>query len=275
MAAAVSGRPVIAASIAVPGQSDPKDREKSTSKPPSSRDLSNYQKITSFPSNSTPFDFEPFLISDLSLDISRDKASVQSDICKFYLKGYCHKGAGCQFKHSRNDKTVVCKHWLRGLCKKGDLCEFLHEYNLKKMPECWFYAKYGECSNPECMYLHVDPESKVKECVWYTRGFCRLGPECRFKHIQKAICQNYITGFCPKGPDCNLGHPKVDEPSHNAVPLMPNFAEMGMQQQQQQQQQNNMNGRQFRPLEDVTCFRVIIFCFFPYSRCILIDTTFH
>lgn len=133
-----------------------------------------YFTVTSFPTDVT-FDFEPFLLSDLNLDISRDRSSAQSDICKYYLKGYCHKGASCQFRHARNDKTVVCKHWLRGLCKKGELCEFLHEYNLKKMPECWFYAKYGECSNPECMYLHVDPESKVKDCPWYATGFCKLG----------------------------------------------------------------------------------------------------
>jgi hypothetical protein len=23
----------------------------------------------------------------------------------------------------------------------------MHEYNLRKMPECWFFAKYGFCSN--------------------------------------------------------------------------------------------------------------------------------
>jgi len=38
----------------------------------------------------------------------------------------------------------VCKHWLRGLCKKGDQCEFLHEYDMTKMPECYFYSKFGE-----------------------------------------------------------------------------------------------------------------------------------
>jgi len=115
------------------------------------------------------------------------------------------KGNNCQYRHARPEKTVVCKHWLRGLCKKGDLCEFLHEYNLKKMPECYFYSKHHECNNPECMYLHVDPESKVRECAWYARGFCKHGPNCRHKHVRKIICQNYISGFCPKGPDCNQG----------------------------------------------------------------------
>ena len=41
---------------------------------------------------------------------------------------------------------MVCKHWLRGLCKKGDQCEFLHEYDMTKMPECYFYSKFGEAA---------------------------------------------------------------------------------------------------------------------------------
>lgn len=50
----------------------------------------------------------------------------------------------CPFRHTKGEKTVVCKHWLRGLCKKGDQCEFLHEYDMTKMPECYFYSKFGE-----------------------------------------------------------------------------------------------------------------------------------
>jgi cleavage and polyadenylation specificity factor subunit 4 len=149
------------------------------------------------------FSFSDFIVNDLQLSLcgtSLPGAAANEGICKFYLRGHCAKGAGCQYKHTipsdaaqiKMEKTVVCKHWLRGLCKKGDLCEFLyvfalihrnsphltffsHEYNLKKMPECWFYAKYGECSNPECMYLHIDPASKMKECAWYARGFCKHG----------------------------------------------------------------------------------------------------
>lgn len=112
-------------------------------------------------------------------------------------------GAMCPFRHISGEKTVVCKHWLRGLCKKGDQCEFLHEYDMTKMPECYFYSKFGllflyipfksdfictveillmfcvcvagECSNKECPFLHIDPESKIKDCPWYDRGFCKHG----------------------------------------------------------------------------------------------------
>jgi len=57
----------------------------------------------------------------------------------------------------RAEKAVVCKHWLRGLCKKGDDCEFLHEYDMAKMPECYFFQKFGKCfSEPAKTYLNVE-----------------------------------------------------------------------------------------------------------------------
>ncbi|WAQ95712.1 CPSF4-like protein [Mya arenaria] len=72
----------------------------------------------------------------------------------------------CPFRHVKGEKTVVCKHWLRGLCKKGDDCEFLHEFDMTKMPECFFFSKYGQCNNKECPFLHIDPAQKMKDCAW-------------------------------------------------------------------------------------------------------------
>ncbi len=137
------------------------------------------------------FDFEKNF--EMDINASDDGPVVPgTEICKYFLKGTCTKGNNCQYKHTTTDKEVVCKHWLRGLCKKGDNCEFLHEYDLSKMPECYFYTKYGkvktimsnflsivnnkgECSNPECMYLHIRPEDKMKDCLWFARGFCKHG----------------------------------------------------------------------------------------------------
>jgi len=137
------------------------------------------------------------------------------EICKFFLKGACVKGMSCPFKHSKGDRAVVCKHWLRGLCKKGDACEFLHEYDLSKMPECYFFSKFGECSNPECLYLHINAEDKIKECAWYARGFCKHGSRCRHKHVKRVACANYLEGFCPDGPNCKFGHPKYELPKED------------------------------------------------------------
>ena len=173
-------------------------------------------------------------------------------------------GSKCAFKHPSKTKLVVCKHWLRGLCKKGELCEFLHEYNLKKMPECWFYTKLGECTNPECLYLHIDPESKMADCAWYARGFCKhgnagdlyLGNECRNKHARQAACPNYLTGFCPKGSNCSFGHPKFEIPTSNVVM---DLSQADQDQQRQQQQGNRNQGdsrdRSQRSMSEVTCFK--------------------
>ncbi|XP_036828175.1 cleavage and polyadenylation specificity factor subunit 4-like [Oncorhynchus mykiss] len=133
-------------------------------------------------------------------------------VCEFFMRAACLKGGMCPFRHISGEKTVVCKHWLRGLCKKGDQCEFLHEYDMTKMPECYFYSKFGECSNKECPFLHIDPESKIKDCPWYDRGFCKHGPDCRHRHTRRVICMNYLVGFCPEGRSCKFMHPRFELP---------------------------------------------------------------
>ena len=105
----------------------------------------------------------------------------------------------------------MCKHWLRGLCKKGDACEYLHEYNLRRMPECAYYARTLTCLNgDDCLYLHIDPKSKRPPCPHYERGFCPLGPYCGLKHVKRdKLCPLYLAGFCPDGRTCKSGsHPR-------------------------------------------------------------------
>ncbi|PRP78661.1 cleavage and polyadenylation specificity factor, putative-like [Planoprotostelium fungivorum] len=165
----------------------------------------------------SPMDLEEkYLVFDFEKYLEKDYGPARDDepgeICKFFLKGSCTKGTSCPFKHNRGDRAVVCKHWLRGLCKKSDNCEFLHEYNLSKMPECFFFSKFGECSNPECQYLHINPEDKLRDCPWFARGFCKHGTRCHNKHVKKTACANYIIGFCPDGPNCKYGHPKYELP---------------------------------------------------------------
>ncbi|XP_034831099.2 cleavage and polyadenylation specificity factor subunit 4 isoform X2 [Maniola hyperantus] len=135
-------------------------------------------------------------------------------VCEFFSQpGGCNNGPQCPYRHVRGDRTVVCKHWLRGLCKKGDQCEFLHEYDMTKMPECYFYARFNACHNKECPFLHIDPESKIKDCPWYDRGFCRHGPHCRHRHVRRVLCMNYLTGLCPDGPSCKYMHPRFELPA--------------------------------------------------------------
>lgn len=138
-----------------------------------------------------------------------------SAVCQFFNSDYgleCEKGASCPFRHIHGDRTIVCKHWLRGLCKKGDQCEFLHEYDMKKMPECYFYSRFNACHNKECPFLHIDPESKIKDCPWYDRGFCRHGPHCRHRHVRRVLCMSYLAGLCVGGPNCKYMHPRFELP---------------------------------------------------------------
>ncbi|XP_002734616.1 cleavage and polyadenylation specificity factor subunit 4-like [Saccoglossus kowalevskii] len=205
-----------------------------------------------------------------------------SAICVFFKQGDCLKGGSCPFRHVRGDRSVVCKHWLRGLCKKGDQCEFLHEYDMTKMPECFFFSKFGLCSNKECPFLHIDPESKIKDCAWYDRGFCKHGPHCRNRHTRRVICVNYLCGFCPDGKNCKFQHPKFDlpvvndpvsaqkkasitchscgEPGHKAA-MCPKFPVTATEQHIQVMGMSDLTERPQipkgppRPLESVTCFK--------------------
>jgi len=152
------------------------------------------------------------------------KLDTDAQICSDHLSSSgCPLGTKCPKRHttpsSRNFRPpspipysaharTVCKHWLRGLCKKGTACEFLHEYNLRKMPECLFFTRYGFCqSGDECMYLHITPSQRRPECMAFTKGFCPKGPECPYKHIRRYPCPLFLTGFCLRGYDCPLAHP--------------------------------------------------------------------
>nr|XP_033818897.1 cleavage and polyadenylation specificity factor subunit 4 isoform X1 [Geotrypetes seraphini] len=208
-------------------------------------------------------------------------------VCEFFLKSACVKAGMCPFRHISGEKTVVCKHWLRGLCKKGDQCEFLHEYDMTKMPECYFYSKFGECSNKECPFLHIDPESKIKDCPWYDRGFCKHGPLCRHRHTRRVICVNYLVGFCLEGPTCKFMHPRFElpmgtteqpplplqtpiPPKQNNNPILQRSSSLiqltnpnspvSLQRTPQvigvmPAQTNSTGGRGPRPLDQVTCYK--------------------
>lgn len=164
------------------------------------------------------------------------KLSSDAQLCPRYVaflenpnkNPACPLGNRCPFRHeqpgpmnfagalSQRDlgKRTICKHWLRGLCKKGDSCDYLHEYDMRRMPECRFFATFGYCnSGDDCLYLHVDAKAKIRECEMYKRGFCPRGPTCPKKHVRRPACPYYIAGFCPRGPDCRMGHIKATPPS--------------------------------------------------------------
>ncbi|KAG6875152.1 hypothetical protein C0992_004963, partial [Termitomyces sp. T32_za158] len=209
------------------------------------------------------FSIEHYIKSELTVKLDKGKSSFErlvirlmcadDQICRLALTpAGCPLGPlHCPLRHTspsaqnfqpaklppthpreRERLSTVCKHWLRGLCKKGDACEFLHEYNLRRMPECWWYAKYGYCSaGDECLYAH--PKERKVECPDYNRGFCKLadhiGPQCPRKHVRKVACQLYLTGMCPIGPDCPRGHPKPGIPPPQAYdpPSPPSSRELG------------------------------------------------
>jgi len=133
------------------------------------------------------------------------------EICEAFQSGSCQKGDQCHDRHvisaQKTAQLDVCKHWLRGTCVNGDNCLFMHEYDERFIPECAFYQRIGECTNPECPFRHVDPLERRPLCAAYLRGFCPKGPNCTLRHVFQEACVYYMTGFCPLGSSCTHGHP--------------------------------------------------------------------
>ncbi|KAI8459007.1 hypothetical protein BY996DRAFT_6814914 [Phakopsora pachyrhizi] len=168
-------------------------------------------------------DIEKHLKVELDIKLDSDAQLCPRFLSKdlYQNQAGCQAGPSCPYRHSTsstlnfqstnnipNDSSnstknnnsnslhskTVCKHWLRGLCKKGSGCEFLHEYNLRTMPECWFFGKYGFCSNgDECMYLHVDERMRVLECMDFRRGFCPKGVNFIGFVILTVLCISYFS----------------------------------------------------------------------------------
>eukprot|EP00906_Rhabdomonas_costata_P009455 RCo013378 len=214
------------------------------------------------PSIPNTFHFEPHL---KKLDAEDDYTRDTREICRMHLKGECLKGHNCPDKHLRPDKAIVCEYWLRGICKKADQCEFMHEFDIRRMPECFYYAIRGECLNPECVFVHVNPDDEIKECPYYKRGFCSMGPRCRYKHIARVLCPNYMAGFCLDGRMCKYAHPKFNHPLEDEladeplwyIPLSQRRPRKEFEDEpgQPATQKRRLDEGPTRSLSEVTCFK--------------------
>lgn len=153
----------------------------------------------------THFDFE----NTLPPEPKRKEKGLK--ICRDFQNGKCNLGDACPQRHVITNlisvQTTVCRHWLRGACVNGENCLYLHEYVDRFVPQCAFFERIGECTNPECPFSHERPQDKMPECAAYRRGFCPQGPRCELRHVQREACPFYLAGFCPLGPRCPLGHP--------------------------------------------------------------------
>ncbi|KAJ9460537.1 Cleavage polyadenylation specificity factor CPSF30 [Diplonema papillatum] len=154
--------------------------------------------------------------NDMQVDFEKQlpvETTTKRNICFDYQSGNCTRGTTCPYKHSFTNRSrvedEVCKYWLRGLCAMQSDCTYLHEYQSSKIPECFFFKRFGECSNPECVFQHVLLDDTIPECAAYRRGFCKYGPYCRLKHVKKEACPNWMAGFCREGNSCKMGHPQL------------------------------------------------------------------
>ena len=167
------------------------------------------------PHNSQIFRFEVdnYLHTFHKLDTAAIGTSY--DPCPYFFSARgCTLDAHCPWRHT-DPPVTVCKHYLRGLCKKQAHCPYLHSVDKSRMPHCFFYSKYGQCHNDDCVYRHVDRDTAALQCPYFARGFCRHGAGCRLRHVERVACANYLAGFCILGPQCEFGHAKMEVDSRS------------------------------------------------------------
>ncbi|XP_074411462.1 putative cleavage and polyadenylation specificity factor subunit 4-like protein [Zonotrichia albicollis] len=146
------------------------------------------------------------MMQELVAGMERISLDSEADVEQLRAQPLPFPGVDSVQGHPRPGRTkpAVCKHWLRGLCKRGESCDFLHGYDASRVPECYFYSRFGECSNKDCPFLHAGATASTGRCPWYDRGFCWHGPLCKYKHMRRVMCANYLVGFCPEGPKCKF-----------------------------------------------------------------------
>ena len=147
--------------------------------------------------------FDPYMQRTLSFDFEPviEEIDKNEELCHEQFTRDLSPEEQNRFQHK------VCLHWLRTLCNKGDHCRFLHEWDDDRMPVCFFWEQFHECSNHECKYRHDTIQWENNQCKFFVRGFCRHGTKCRRRHqIKDSICLNYLAGFCPEGPRCIFAH---------------------------------------------------------------------
>ncbi|XP_064584861.1 putative cleavage and polyadenylation specificity factor subunit 4-like protein isoform X1 [Zonotrichia leucophrys gambelii] len=151
------------------------------------------------------------MMQELVAGMERISLDSEADVEQLRAQPLPFPGVDSVQGHPRPGRTkpAVCKHWLRGLCKRGESCDFLHGYDASRVPECYFYSRFGECSNKDCPFLHAGATASTGRCPWYDRGFCWHGPLCKYKHMRRVMCANYLVGFCPEGPKCKFVHLKA------------------------------------------------------------------
>lgn len=97
-------------------------------------------------------------------------------------------------------KREVCRYWIKGICVKGAACEFLHVWDNARMPEC----SHGDlCRDSSCLFRHTQ---RKFVCMNYEQGFCAHGRLCPHQHIQKEgpppmVASYWTTDYKPRSED--------------------------------------------------------------------------
>lgn len=103
---------------------------------------------------------------------------VKSQMCSFWKKGKCKRGAACTFAHGTSEMTdsavlqvVPCVFHRAGFCRLGEKCRNVHE----------------EVASVESRQSSAALHRKAALCHFQKLGYCRFGDRCLQAHSEQEL----------------------------------------------------------------------------------------
>lgn len=101
---------------------------------------------------------------------------TKTEMCKFFLRKNCGKGAKCPYAHS--------------------LAEVRDKPDLARTSMCQTFLQTGNCDSPSCSFAHNESQLrttcgffKTRMCRFAGSGRCKHGTACRFAHSKAELFQ--------------------------------------------------------------------------------------
>jgi hypothetical protein len=90
------------------------------------------------------------------------KSFRRDQVCKYFQRGNCMRGEGCEFKHDVSQMSCKYHHWFQS-CKLGETCPYSHDEPTPEQMEAMLKEMEGTLSKNPCKFLHIQGRCRKNE----------------------------------------------------------------------------------------------------------------